>query len=189
MGESTGPCSETGLPRSKRSTATAWNVSEASLRDCREGAGCAELEDIEFDLEDARALLAEPLHAPPLLGRVLYRRHARPCRRRLQYRVADRGRRRFRGRMQAHRWTTRTNTTSMRLRVPTTADCGSRPRAACCFRSADGGSSWLALDSPYHGSWFGISATSGADTLLVIWPARQDFPQSGRRRQLAVGNE
>ncbi|MCX2983072.1 hypothetical protein EYC98_19595 [Halieaceae bacterium IMCC14734] len=126
-----------------------------------------QLEEIDLDLEDAEFLIAEPVHAPPLLdvffadplrgvavgafntllitvdGGVNWREHGAAL----------------------------DNPDGYHINAITGDESGRMWLAAeggLLYRSSDFGRSWESLESPYPGSWFGIMRQPETDSLLVF---------------------
>ena len=126
-----------------------------------------ELEDRELDLEDARAVLEEPLNAPPLLD-VFFVDELRGVAVgafNTFLRTTDGG----------VNWEDASdlldNPDEFHLNAVTGGEDGRLWLAAeggLLFRSDDAGASWQSLDSPYQGSWFGIIRAPGEEQLVVF---------------------
>lgn len=131
------------------------------------GALCDELDDLTFDLEDARSRVKEPVHAPPLLdvyfSDALHGVAVGAFNTLL--RTVDGG----------LNWTLQSgrvdNPDEFHLNA-VTGNGGKQlwiaAEGGLLFTSEDGGASWESLESPYHGSWFGIIRAPGSGALLIF---------------------
>ncbi|GAB5451667.1 MAG: YCF48-related protein [Halioglobus sp.] len=131
------------------------------------GAPCDELDDLTFDLEDARSRVNEPVHAPPLLD--VYFSDA------LHGVAVGAFNTLLRTTDGGLTWTLQSdqvdNPDEFHLNA-VTGDGGNQlwiaAEGGLLFSSADGGASWKSLESPYHGSWFGIARAPGSGELLIF---------------------
>lgn len=125
------------------------------------------MEELALDVEDAREVLAEPVHAPPLLD-VFFLDALRG------YAVGA-----FNTLLQTTDGGVSWLLQSQRLENPdeyhlnaVTGSAGGElwiaGEGGILQHSADAGSSWKTLPGPYRGSWFGIVKQPDADALLVF---------------------
>ena len=126
-----------------------------------------ELEELTFDIEDSEALLREPVHTPPLLdvffsdvlrgvaigafNTLLITRDGG-----VSWKLASR---------------LLNNPDEFHLNAVTGDGMGKlwiAGEGGVIFKSTDYGSHWVALDSPYAGSWFGIDYSRKSARLLMF---------------------
>lgn len=125
------------------------------------------LEEVQLDIEDAEYVLAEPVHASPLLN-IYFSDHLRG------YAVGAFGEFLYTldGGVNWQRDTTRLdNPEQMHLNAITGGPGGLvwvAGESGLLFRSADYGESWQRLESPYHGSFFDIAFEPVNHRLLVV---------------------
>lgn len=125
------------------------------------------ISELELDLEDAQALLQEPVVAPPLLD-VFFTDELRGV-------AVGAFNTLLRTRDGGVSWQRESalldNPDEYHLNAVTGDEHGTLWIAAesgLLFRSSEDGRGWERLDSPYSGSWFGIARAPTADTLLVF---------------------